>query len=261
MPAQGPGPEHIAQTISHYEVLGKIGEGGMGAVYKARDTRLDRIVALKFLAGTRALDADRRLRFLREAKSASALNHPNIAVVYDVEQTEAGSFIAMEYVDGEPLSHAIPRGGMRLGEALRLATQTADALAAAHRAGIVHRDVKPGNIMLSRSGSIKVVDFGLAKLVATTSSDENAPTRTLAQTSEDLTSEGQVVGTTAYMSPEQADGGQVDARSDIFSFGCVLYEMLSGRRAFEGTSNMRTVAAILSSEPQPISRVRRGIPA
>jgi Tol biopolymer transport system component/predicted Ser/Thr protein kinase len=237
----------IGETIGHYRVLEKLGEGGMGVVYKARDTRLDRFVALKFLPPEKIADPERKARFVQEAKSASALNHPNIITIYDIGE----NFIAMEYVAGKTLGEMIGRKGMKLSEALRCAIQVADALARAHSAGIIHRDLKPANIMVDEHGLVKVLDFGLAKLtetVAPASAGEFEPTRTI----KPHTEEGTVVGTAAYMSPEQAEGKPVDARSDIFSFGAVLYEMISGQRAFRGDSRMSTLSAVLHKEPPPM---------
>ncbi|HWQ52726.1 MAG TPA: protein kinase [Bryobacteraceae bacterium] len=237
------------RRISHYEVLEKLGEGGMGTVYKGRDTRLERFVALKFLSRSEASDVTRSHRFIDEARAASALNHPNIVTVYDIGDFEGNTFIAMEYVPGQTLDELIPRKGMRLNEALRYAVQIADALARAHAAGIVHRDLKPGNIMVTPDGTVKVLDFGLAKLTdaAAAAVADDGLTRTLRPRTE----EGAIVGTAAYMSPEQAEGRPLDGRSDVFSFGSVLYEMVTGRRAFEGTSKMSTAAAILRAEPAP----------
>jgi len=232
----------ISQTVSHYQILEKLGEGGMGVVYKARDTHLDRFVAVKVLPPEKVADPERKRRFVQEAKAASALNHPNIVHIYDIASDAGTDFIAMEYVAGKTLDALIPRKGMRLSEALKIAVQVADALAKAHAAGIVHRDLKPGNVMVDEHGLVKVLDFGLAKL-AEPMVGEGAATQT---------AEGAIVGTVGYMSPEQAEGKPVDARSDIFSFGSLLYEMVSGRRAFQGDSNMSTLAAILNQEPAPL---------
>jgi serine/threonine protein kinase len=218
----------IGKTISHHQILEKLGEGRMGVVYKARDTHLDRFVALKILPAEKVADPDRRRRFVQEAKAASALNHPHIVTIHDIDEADGVHFIAMEYVDGKTLDQLIPRHGMRLNEALKVAVQIADALAAAHEAGIVHRDLKPGNLMMTEKGQVKVLDFGLAKL--TEKILPSAEDATL--TAKPDTEEGKILGTVAYMSPEQAEGKKVDARSDIFSFGSVLYEMVTGRRAF-----------------------------
>ena len=215
----------IGKTISHYNILEKLGEGGMGVVYKARDTHLDRFVAIKVLPAEKVADPERKERFVKEAKAASSLNHPNIITIYDIGRAEGVDFISMECVSGKTLDQLIPRHGMRLNEALKYAVQIADALARAHSAGIIHRDLKPGNIMVNEHGLMKVLDFGLAKLTEATFSVEDDSTRTMRPTTE----EGKIVGTIAYMSPEQAEGKKVDARSDIFSFGSVLYEMVTGR--------------------------------
>ena len=238
----------IGKTLGHYQITEKLGEGGMGVVYRARDTHLDRFVAIKVLAAEKVADADRKRRFVQEAKAASALNHPNIIHVYDIDQADGTDFIAMEYVEGKTLAQLIPRRGMQLGEALKYAVQIADALARAHGAGIVHRDLKPSNIMVDEHGLVKVLDFGLAKLAETAPSGGDETTRTVEATTE----KGTIVGTTAYMSPEQAAGRKVDARSDIFSFGSVLYEMVTGRRAFEADSKFSTLAAVIEREPAPL---------
>jgi serine/threonine protein kinase len=245
-------------AISHYEVLEKLGEGGMGVVWKARDTRLDRFVALKVLPAEKMCDPERKRRFVQEAKAASALNHPNIITIYDIDQQDGVDFIAMEFVPGKSLDQLIPRKGLRLNEALKHAIQVADALATAHAAGIVHRDLKPGNVMVNDKGLVKVLDFGLAKLTEQGAAGEFARTQTIAETPK--TDEGTIVGTVSYMSPEQAEGKKVDARSDIFSFGSLLYEMLTGRRAFQGDSKMSTLAAILNREPEPAEQIAKDIP-
>jgi tetratricopeptide (TPR) repeat protein len=202
-------------------------------------------VALKVLPPEKVADPERKRRFVQEAKAASALNHPNIITIYDIDHTEGIDFIAMEFVAGKTLDELIPRRGMRLGEALRITVQIADALARAHAAGIVHRDLKPGNIMVDEHGLVKVLDFGLAKLTETAALREDEPTRTLRPATE----EGAILGTVAYMSPEQAQGRPVDARSDIFSFGSLLYEMVTGRQAFHGDTKISTLAAIIHQEP------------
>jgi serine/threonine protein kinase len=247
------------RTISHYEVLEKLGEGGMGVVWKARDTRLDRFVALKLLPAGKIKDDDRKRRFSQEAKAASALNHPHIVTIYDIDSGDGEDFIAMEFVPGKTLDQLIPKKGLRINEALKYAIQVADALAAAHAAGIVHRDLKPGNVMVTDNGSVKVLDFGLAKLTERSPTSEFARTETIAVAAPE-TGEGTIVGTVSYMSPEQAEGKKVDTRSDIFSFGALLYEMLTGRRAFEGDSKMSTLAAILTRDPEFGDPVAREIP-
>jgi Tol biopolymer transport system component/tRNA A-37 threonylcarbamoyl transferase component Bud32 len=246
----------IGRTISHYSLIEKLGEGGMGVVYKARDTHLDRFVAIKVLPAEKVADPERKQRFVQEAKAASSLNHPNIITIYDIGQAEGVDFISMECVSGKTLDRLIPRHGMRLNEVLKCAVQIADALARAHSAGIVHRDLKPGNIMVNEHGLVKVLDFGLAKLTEATPVDGDDSTRTMRPTTE----EGKIVGTVAYMSPEQAEGKKVDARSDIFSFGSVLYEMVTGGQAFHGDTKASTLAAILKDNPRPASQLVDGLP-
>jgi Tol biopolymer transport system component/tRNA A-37 threonylcarbamoyl transferase component Bud32 len=247
------------QQISHYEIIEKLGEGGMGVVWKARDTRLNRLVAIKTLPADKLADEGRRRRFIQEAQAASALNDPNIVTIHDIASENGTDFIVMEYVDGKTLGQIIPKRGMSIEEILRCAIQIAGALAKAHAAGIVHRDLKPGNIMVNAEGRVKLLDFGLAKLTEANPSgapEEDAPTRTLLANSE----EGSIVGTAAYMSPEQAESKPVDARSDIFSFGAVLYEMATGTRAFQGDSKLSTLSAVLRENPKPPSQVASGVP-
>ena len=241
--------------LGPYEILGPLGAGGMGEVYKARDTRLDRVVAIKVLPPNKSWDPERKQRFLQEAKAASALNHPNIVTIYDIGTENGADYIAMEYVAGKTLDQLIPRNGMRLSEALRCATQAADALAKAHQAGIVHRDLKPSNVMVSPEGVVKVLDFGLAKLTAPP--PEGEETRTI----KPLTGDGAVIGTAYYMSPEQAEAKAVDARSGIFSFGAMLYEMMTGQRPFSGDSQVAVLSSILREDPKPPAGVRRDLPA
>jgi serine/threonine protein kinase len=233
----------------------------MGIVYQARDTHLDRFVAIKVLAAEKVADPDRKRRFVQEAKAASALNHPNIVHVYDIDQSDGTDYIAMEYVDGKTLDQRIGHRGLRLSDALKYGVQIADALAKAHSAGIVHRDLKPTNIMVNEDGVVKVFDFGLAKLTEQIKGDETASTATVDGEGRQITEEGVIVGTVAYMSPEQAEGKKVDARSDIFSLGSVLYEMVTGQKAFHGTSKMSTLSAILHQEPKPVSGITPTIPA
>ena len=251
------GPEHslVGQSLSHYQILSRLGEGGMGIVYKARDQHLDRFVALKVLPPGLVADPDRKRRFVQEAKAASALNHPNIITIHDISSDNGIDFIVMEYIDGKTLGQLIPRRGLKLNEALKYAIQITDALAKAHAAGIVHRDLKPGNIMVGEGGLVKVLDFGLAKLTEGPQDLEADATRTL-----QLTEEGMILGTASYMSPEQAAGTRLDARSDIFSFGSVLYEMVTGRLAFQGDSKMSTLAAILNLEPKSAGEIAEGAP-
>ncbi len=236
----------------------------MGVVYKARDTHLDRFVAIKVLPPEKVADPERKRRFVQEAKSASALNHPNIITIHDIANDNGIDFIAMEYVPGKALNQLIARKALPLGETLKYAVQIADALATAHRAGIIHRDLKPGNVMVSgapeRPGFVKVLDFGLAKLTDKVEGSEREFTETMRHDEAPSTGEGTIVGTVSYMSPEQAEGKKVDGRSDIFSFGSVLYEMVTGRRAFHGDSKLSTLSAILREEPKPASEVVEGLP-
>ena len=237
------------RKLGRYEILSRLGAGGMGEVYRARDTRLKREVALKVLPRDCVADPERKRRLVQEARAASALNHPNIVTIYDIDQAEGIDLIAMEYVPGKTLGQVIPRNGLRLKEALKYAVEIAGALAAAHGAGVVHRDVKPANIMVTATGQVKVLDFGLAKLVEATVVGKDGSASTLTIQTED----GAVVGTASYMSPEQAQGKPVDSRSDIFSFGSVLYEMVTGRRAFQGDTKISTLAAIIEHEPAPLN--------
>ncbi len=251
----------IPKTISHYEILAPIGQGGMGVVYRAVDTRLGRPVAVKLLHSDGPSDGEGRKRFVQEARAASALNHPHIITIYDIGQDQGVDYIAMEYIAGPSLAHLIGTGRLSIEHGLRFAVQIADALAAAHAAGILHRDLKPANIMVSEKG-ITVLDFGLAKLTESVDfkpMDEPAATGTATSAGQLHTAEGTVLGTAAYMSPEQAEGKPADARSDVFSFGAVLYEMITGRRAFNGATRMSTLAAVLTKEPEPPSHAVPGL--
>jgi eukaryotic-like serine/threonine-protein kinase len=250
----------IGKTLGHYQVVEKLGAGGMGEVYKARDTHLDRFVALKILPPEKVADADRKRRFVQEAKAASALNHPNIIHIYDIANADGIDFIAMEYVAGKTLDRIIGRKGLGLNEALGYAIPIADALAKAHSAGIVHRDLKPANIMVNEDGTVKVLDFGLAKLTEPESGGPSVTTETADVGAEAQTEKGVILGTVAYMSPEQAQGKAVDTRSDIFSFGSVLYEMLTGQRAFQEETKAMTLASILQKEPRPIGEFIGAVP-
>lgn len=244
--------------FSHFQIVEKLGEGGMGVVYKARDLRLDRLVAIKVLPEKAVSDPEPNARFVQEAKAASALNHPNIVVVYEIDAVDGAMFIAMEYVDGRTLDHATPGKGLRVNVVLNYAVQIADGLAAAHAIGIIHRDLKPANIMVTGKGLVKLLDFGLAKLSQPAiRPDVSGATVTMNRT---LSEAGSIVGTLAYMSPEQAEGKPVDARSDIFSFGIVLYEMLTGRRPFEKETRISTLAAIVNQDPVPARRIVEDLP-
>ncbi len=252
----------IGTSLSHYRILEKIGEGGMGVVYRALDTRLDRAVAIKLLRPDTVGDPERKWRFVREAKAASALNHPHIVTIHDIDSDGGVDFIVMEYVEGTPLDRIIRKEGLQVQEAIDYGDQISSALGAAHAAGIVHRDVKPANVIVGRGARVKVLDFGLAKLVERdaggllVTSDSTATAASLVE----RTRQGAILGTVAYMSPEQADGRPVDARSDVFSLGAVLYEMLAGRRPFEGDSHLQTLTAILRDSPPPIRSVRPDVP-
>ena len=246
----------IGRNIAHYEILDTLGQGAMGVVYKARDTQLERLVAIKVLTPDRVAVSERKLRFIQEAKAASALNHPNIVTIYNIGSEDGVDFIAMEFISGRTLDRAIPRGGMKPAEALKYGIQIADALARAHAGGIVHRDLKPGNIMISDEGQVKLLDFGLAKLSDLHDASDAELTRPAAPETE----EGRILGTVCYMSPEQAEARKADARSDIFSFGAVLYEMVTGQRAFLGRSKISTLAAILQSDPKPAGEFQAGTP-
>jgi tRNA A-37 threonylcarbamoyl transferase component Bud32 len=240
----------IGQALDRYRIESKLGEGGMGVVYKARDTQLDRAVAIKVLPPDKVADPARKQRFVQEAKAASALNHPGIVTIHDIRSEAGIDFIVMEYIDGTPLDDLIPARGLRVTQALRYGVAIADAMAKAHEAGIIHRDLKPTNVMVTGDGRVKILDFGLAKLREPDDVSAEAQTRT-----RPITEEGHVVGTAAYMSPEQAEGRTIDARSDIFSFGAVLYEMVTGRRPFDGESRLSILAKILNDDPAPPSQL------
>ena len=253
------------QQLGHYRIDDKIGQGGMGSVYRATDTRLNREVAIKVLPAEVTADVERRQRFRQEALLAAAFNHPNIATVHDVGEQEGVTFIVMELVRGESLRSLVRSEPLDIGRAIDVAIGIAAGLAKAHREGVLHRDLKPDNVVLTDDGVPKVLDFGLGKLIGDADPQDSgplteAPTATV-ETSPYLTREGQVVGTLAYMSPEQVHGRPVDARSDVFSFGVLLYEMLSGTRPFAGESRLDTATAILRDEPPPLEELRRDVPS
>jgi serine/threonine protein kinase len=235
--------------LGPYEIVALLGAGGMGEVYRARDTRLDRDVAIKILPERLSADPEARQRFDREARAISALNHPNICHLYDVGEQDSTSYLVMEYLEGETLSDRLKRGRLPLDQVFRIGSEICEGLARAHRSGIFHRDLKPGNIMLTRSGA-KLMDFGLAKASSTSSRSLSLSMATMSQP---LTTEGTIIGTVQYMAPEQLEGKEADQRSDIFAFGAVLYEMVTGRRAFDGKTTASTIAAILATEPQPLT--------
>jgi serine/threonine protein kinase len=240
----------VGTRLGPYEVTEPIGAGGMGEVYKAHDTRLDRIVAIKVLPWSLVGDADARQRFAREARAIAALSHPHICPLFDVGYQDGADYLVMEYLEGESLADRLARGRMPVEQVLRCAIEVASALAAAHAAGIVHRDLKPGNIILTRSGA-KLLDFGLAKL----RHDAAVSGMSDVATKQPSTAAGSLAGTLQYMSPEQLEGGDADARSDIFALGAVSYEMLTSRRPFEGRSQASIIAAILYADPPPPSSV------
>jgi eukaryotic-like serine/threonine-protein kinase len=253
----------IGRRLSHYEIVATIAEGGMGVVYKARDTRLDRFAAIKILRGA-TLSDERRRRFTQEAKAASALNHPGIVTIYDIAHDDGVDFIAMELVEGKTLAQMIGRTALPMKAALDIGIQAAQALARAHAAGIVHRDLKPSNIMVTDDGLVKILDFGVAKLTTTTDVESRADVAAMAKPvgrpEVALTADGHIVGTAEYMSPEQATAQPVDARSDIFSFGAVLYEMTTGKRPFAGDSSVSTLVAVVTADPKPPSEISAEIP-
>jgi len=234
----------IGKIISHYKILEKIGEGGMGVVYKAEDTKLKRTVALKFLPKELTADPEAKERFVQEAQAAAALDHPNIYTVHEIDKAEGQTFIAMTHIKGESLKDKIAAGPLNIDQALNIVIQVAEGLQEAHEKGIVHRDIKPANIMLTAKGQAKIMDFGLAKL----------------SWGVDLTKTTTIMGTAAYMSPEQAKGEEVDHRTDIWSLGAMLYEMLTGERPFKVMHDQAVLYAILNEDPVPITGIRKDIP-
>ncbi len=235
----------IGKTVSHYQIAEKLGEGGMGVVYKAEDTKLKRTVALKFLPPELTRDAAAKKRFVHEAQAASSLDHPHISTIHEIEETEDGqTFIVMAYYEGETLKAKINRQPLKIDEAIHIALQVVDGLSEAHEKKIVHRDIKSENIIVSSKSHVRIMDFGLAKLAGRTK----------------LTKTGTSVGTAAYMSPEQTKGSEVDHRSDIWSLGIVLYEMVTGQLPFQGDYEQAVVYSILQEDPEPVTALRTGIP-
>ncbi len=256
MPSPDPKSLAAGTRLAHYEIIGLLGAGGMGEVYRARDTKLQREVALKVLPPDTAANPERRQRFEREARAVAALNHPNIVTIHSVDEVDGRLFLTMELVDGQPLSELIRPGGLPIYQLLAIATPLADAVSAAHARGITHRDLKPANVMVASTRQVKVLDFGLAKLL-----DPSLITDSMAtEAPQVITGQGNILGTIAYMAPEQAEGKPVDARSDIFSLGVMLYEMATGERPFKGDTSVSTLAAIMRDTPKPVTEVNPAIP-
>ena len=244
----------VGTSIGHYHIVESLGKGGMGEVYAAEDTRLGRRVALKMLSRGLAMDADHRERFEREARAVAALNHPNIVTIYSVEEADGVPFLTLELVEGRTLDALIPAGGLPLDRILAYAIPLADAVGAAHQRGITHRDLKPGNVMIGDDGRLKVLDFGLAKL-----KESNASLAASLPTQE-LTGEGRIVGTVAYMSPEQAEGKPVDSRSDVFSLGVVIFEMATSQRPFKGDTQVSLLSSIIKDTPSSLTDLKADLP-
>src|SRR6202166_3953323 len=241
--------------LGPYKIQSPLGAGGMGEVYRATDAKLGRDVALKVLPAEMAHDPERLARFRREAKTLAQLDHPNIVTIYSVEGCDGVHFLTMQLVEGQPLDRLIPEGGLPLGQIVEIASALGDALAAAHEKGIVHRDLKPANVMISTEGRVKVLDFGLSKDIRAANSSDAT------MTSDSRTQLGVVMGTPAYMSPEQVSGRALDHRSDIFSLGVVLHEMATGRRPFEGGSSAELISSIMRDNPPPVTDMRPELPS
>src|SRR5262250_537134 len=246
-------PVRSSQRLGPYEILSAIGAGGMGEVYRARDTRLDRTVAIKVLPAHLADKPDLRERFEREARTIASLNHPHICTLYDIGHQDGIVYLVMEYLEGETLAERLKKGPLPIEQVLKCAIEIADALDKAHRKGITHRDLKPSNIMVTKSGA-KLLDFGLAKLRQEASAS-GVPLSQLS-TKGSITEQGVILGTVQYMAPEQVEGKEADARTDIFAFGAVVYEMATGKKAFEGQTQASLIAKILETEPPPISSLQ-----
>ena len=251
-------PLRAGSRLGPYEILSAIGAGGMGEVYRARDARLDRTIAVKVLAPVLSGNPEYRQRFEREARTVAALSHPNICPVYDIGAHDGVDYLVMEYLEGETLAARIAKGPLAIDEALRYAIQIADALCQAHRHGVIHRDLKPGNIMLTKAGA-KLLDFGLAK-VNEGRKDAPGTLSAVPTATTPLTGQGSIVGTLQYMAPEQLEGQEADARTDIFAFGLILYEMMSGKRAFEARSQAAVISGIMTTEVPPLSSANSAVP-
>ena len=245
----------VGSRLGPYEVLAPLGQGSMGEVYRARDTRLDRSVAIKVLPSHLSSNPDLRARFEREARAASALNHPHICTLHDIGQQDGIDYLVLEHLEGETLADRLAKGPLPIDQVLRFGMEIADALGAAHKAGIVHRDLKPGNVMVTKAGA-KLLDFGLAKLRALGETGGALSSLHTATAAKPLTSAGTIMGTFQYMAPEQVEGGEADARTDVWALGAVVYEMATGRKAFAGKSQASLIAAILKEEPAPMRELQ-----